>query len=368
MSSIFSRAKIDRYSAVSDAWHPGIYIRARRADLSDPATMTRFIETQLANTAQLKGIKTSMEWALIETSPETFDWTLTEDHYNRVAALGKHFSLIFRWREFVTANGVSQILPADLQGDNGVDGVTGLTDYHYGWQAGVGSPINLKLWDKTLLARFERWIQETAHKFDKLPNFTQISTSETAAGGEPLIPVPGMTPAQALAEYELGMIAIMRMVKKYFRHSTHQCQTNNSREMVQTLAAIFEPEAMGCGCPNMNLANSLNTTGSPPGLFTYIPGLEGKVLIACEIQGLDMRASAGLDTSPDDYPSPLELFTRTRDVLKNNYTYVLTTPPYWETGGNGNESMLNHIQTDQTINAALDGSGGVVTARPSSLL
>ena len=116
----------------------------------------------------------------------------------------------------------------------------------------------------------------------------------------------------------------------------------------------------------MNKQEGLNLTGTTPGVLTYYPKLSGQLILAPEIQGVDLRSTYGPNTAIDN-PSYESLYKRVRDDLKANYLVIQRNVPFWEGGKSGNEtvpSLLNFLRTYPAIKNDPTGAGGLDHNKP----
>lgn len=357
-----------------ERWHPGIYMKIEDWQLQRPSEMEAIYE-ELRTTPQLRGIRVTVLWGRYETrnvatGVSTFDFSQLVTILSRLAAMNdKHLILSIAWREFKSENGVTDILPNDLRAGQpwSDDPEWAHTRHQYAW-AYKQSPnpgeygYNLSLWNPTVRSRLNAFLAALGNRLDSHPNLTVVSTTESAIGA-PLAPFrTGEGEAQQFA----GQLAVIRMIRAHFPTALTIPDLNFSRQHVANVVAIMENEGIGLGSSNSNLASSLNTTVSPPGVLTYYPELSGRVALAPEIQGQDYRFS-NPDNSVPDYPTYAYLFRRARDNLRANYVVMQRNYPFW-LGNATTPSILQFIRNHPAINSDPTGAAGLDRAVPSNLL
>lgn len=365
------------YAAI-DKWHPGIYVKIEDWQLRSPAHMETIYE-ELRATPQLRGIKVVLFWGRYETRDKstgssTYDFTQIDGILAKLATLdNKHLILSVPWREFKSEQGDSDLLPDDLRGGRLWNSDPGWahTQYTYLWAFQMGNrpgkyAYNMKLWNAGLLARLDGFLAALAAHIDSHPNFTQITTTESAIGD----PVTSWEEegGSAQAQYD-GQLAVVRSMKRHFLQSLVVPELNFDRKHVARMVALLEQEGLGLGSPNSNLhpALTMMPQGKPPGVLTYYPGLSGRVLLAPEIQGDEYERTYG-PGSAHDHPSYEHLYKRVRDDLKANYTVVQRNFPFWlGNASKGVPSMLTFLQTYPTIVNDRTGAGGLNHTQPRSL-
>ncbi len=363
-------------------WKPGIYAKIEDWQIDSSAEMNRVFE-DLATTPQLRGIKIMILWGRHESKDSsgviTRDFSLIENVLSRLVTLNatlpswnqKHLILGFSWRSFEAAEGVTLLLPNDLRAGapwNG-DPLWAHTKYNNAWAYRISADFggtyayNIKLWDPVIRSRIDNFLAALAARVDNHPNFNHMSTTESAVG----VPVisyaaEGGTEAGEFA----GQMAIVLMMRHHFVKSLVIPDLNFSHEHVANMVGILESESIGLGSSNSNKSIGLirTTPLDAPGVLTYYPTLTGKVPLAPEIQGFDLRGG-GYDGV--GIPSYTYLYRRVRDDLRANYTVIQRNLKFWY--GNpatGTPSMLNFIRTNPDIVNDTSGAGGLNANMPAS--
>lgn len=396
-------------AVVSDKWHPGLYVKLEdwqwykqgQVNQINDAEMAK-VYNELAATPGLRGLKVVLKWGRYETRTNgvsAYDFSrideilakLTDDP--ALKGKDKHLILCFPWREFQSVKGASEILPNDLQSGalwSDPDSAApdwSHWDYDYLWayqmsrQAGSYG-YNLKLWNPVILARLDAFFAALAQRYDKHPNVTMVSVTESAIG-EPVIPF--VAGESAALQYD-GQIAVLRLLKKHFVQSLVMSALNYDRSSVAHIAnSMLESEKIGLGGPNINTAHGLTCSATttpacnPPGVLTYYPVLSGRVVLAPEIQGDDFESIDGTECDPVQ-PAYGYLYDRVRIDLKANYTVVQRNTPYW-LGGTANTpscplrptvtapagGMLQFIKDHPPIKDDPTGAGGLEHVKPLSV-
>ena len=375
-AALIDAALIDAALPASVKWHPGIYAKLEDWQLQSPTQMS-VVYDELRETPQLRGIRVTVLWGRYETRApgtgvSTYDFSQLDDILAALGELGdKHLILSISWREFKSELGASNILPNDLRGGTlwSDDPQWEHVDFDHLWAYRMAAPdaqpgshgYNLKLWDVTVLARLEAFLEALGAHLGDHPNLTVVSTTESAIGA-PVIP---FVAGEGEAAQYAGQLRIIRKLHQAFPACLTIPDLNFSREHVADVVAIMESEGIGLGSSNSNLAAGINRTDPPPGVLTYYPQLSGKVALAPEIQGDDYRHSNSDDSGPD-YPSYEQLYLRVRDDLQANYTVMQRNVPFWW-GNATTPSMLEFIQTYPAIVDDVTGAGGLDTQQPSNL-
>lgn len=369
-------------SAPSVKWHPGIYIKLEDKQLMSAKEM-EVVYNELKTTPAIRGIKVVMKWGRYETrdaatGTSIYNFQQIDDILNRLAALdNKHLILTFAWRAFQVKNDAdaAQILPSDLRGSraSSLKSNNAPLQYDYLWAykdskfSGMHG-YNMKLWNPQLQARIDAFLAALAARFDQHPNLDHIATTESAIG-EPIVPFAS---GEGAAQQYAGQLAVLRMMKKHFVHSMVVPDLNFSPEHVAHMVRLLEKEGFGLGTSNSHRGKSINrsTPANAPGVLTYFPKLSGKVMLAPEIQGLDLRTSSGEDRAKD-YPSYESLYLRVRDVHKANYTVIQRNYKFWFGGttddGRKVPSMLEFLRTYEPIVNDRSGAGGLNHVKPTSV-
>jgi len=361
--------------AVTDKWHPGIYLKIEDWQLKNPVQMEK-IYKELADTPQLRGVKVVMKWGRYETRTNdisTYNFTRIENILSRLATMdNKHLIVAIAWREFKSEQGVSQILPNDLQ--NGVlwndDPVWEHIDYEYAWAYIKGNKdriygYNIKLWNPIVMTRLEAFMEALASQIDTHPNFNQITTTESAVGN-PIIP---FVYGESKDLQFIGQKDILLLMKKYFTQSLVMSQLNFSRKYVASMIPLLLIEGIGLGSPDGNEHPELirTTPVDVPGVLTYYPELSNDLILAPEIQKDSYISTYGAG-GVEDYPSYEYLYSRVKNDLKANYVVIQRTSPFWlgevDTGA---PSMLEFLQTFPDIVNDSTGAGGLNHERPTRL-
>lgn len=393
-------------AAASDKWHPGIYVKLEdwqwykqgQVNQINDVEMAK-VYNELATTPGLRGIKIVLKWGRYEPSPGVYDFSRIDEILAKLAddpllkGKDKHLILCFPWREFQSGKGASEILPGDLQSwvpwsdpDSAAPDWSH-RDYEYLWayemsrQAGSYG-YNLKLWNPVILNRLDAFFAALAQRYDKHPNVTMVSVTESAIG-EPVIPF--VAGESAAFQYD-GQIAVLRLLKKHFVQSLIMSALNYDRSFVANIAnSMLESEKIGLGGPNINTAHGLtcSATTTPacnfPGVLTYYPDLSGRVVLAPEIQGDDFESING---APCDsvHPAYDYLYDRVRMDLKANYLVVQRNTPYW-LGGTASPpgcpsrptvtapagGMLQFLKDHDPIKNDPTGAGGLDHIKPLNI-
>ena len=358
-----------------DKWHPGIYIKVEDWQLTSPTQMNE-IYRELETTPQIRGIKVVAMWGRHETRTNgvsTYNFQQIDNILNKLSQMDdKHLILMIPWREFDGGNGGDDLVPNDLRTGNMWRGNASWEhmDYDYLWaykQTANPKPGNnygyeLKLWNSTIVTRLDKFIEALAKHVDDHPNFNMITTNESA-GGEPVIP---FVSGEGYGLQEEGQKKIYLSMRKHFTKSYVVPAFNFPRPFVKEIIPLLQDNKMGLGSPNMNMQEGLNLTGSTPGVLTYYPKLSGQLILAPEIQGVDLRSTNGPNTAIDN-PSYESLYKRVRDDLKANYLVIQRNVPFWEGGRSGNEtvpSLLNFLKTYPAIKNDPTGAGGLDHNKP----
>ena len=357
--------------AVTDKWHPGIYLKIEDWQLKNPVQMEK-IYKELADTPQLRGVKVVMKWGRYETRTNdisTYNFTRIENILSRLATMdNKHLIVAIAWREFKSEQGVSQILPNDLQ--NGVlwndDPAWEHIDYEYAWAYIKGNKdriygYNIKLWNPIVMTRLEAFMEALASQIDTHPNFNQITTTESAVGN-PIIP---FVYGESKDLQFIGQKDILLLMKKYFTQSLVMSQLNFSRKYVASMIPLLLIEGIGLGSPDGNEHPELirTTPVDVPGVLTYYPKLSNDLILAPEIQGDSYISTYGAG-GVEDYPSYEYLYSRVKNDLKANYTVIQRNTPFW-LGDADTPSMLEFLQTYPDIINDHTGAGGLNHERPA---
>ena len=390
-------------AAAIDKWHPGIYVKVEdwqwykqgQVNQINDVEMAK-IYNELATTPGLRGLKIVLKWGRYETSPGVYDFSRIDEILAKLAddpalkGKDKHLILSFPWREFQSVKGASEILPSDLQGGalwNDPDPTApdwSHIDYDRLWayklsNAAGSYGYNIKLWDPAIIARLDAFFAALAQRYDRHPNVTMVSVTESAIG-DPVIPfVMGESADLQFA----GQISVIRLIKKYFVRSLTMAELNFDRPHVANVAnTILQSEKIGLGSPNINTAYALtcSTTLSPPcnnpGVLTYYPSLSGRVVLAPEIQGDDFESFTGTECDPV-HPAYDYLYDRVRIDLNANYTVMQRNTPYW-LGGTASTpncpsrptvtapagGMLQFLKDHDPIKNDTTGAGGLNHNKP----
>ncbi|WP_146216106.1 hypothetical protein [Nitrospira lenta] len=393
-------------AVVIDKWHPGIYVKVEDWQWYKQGQVNQINDTEmakiyneLATTPGLRGIKIVLKWGRYEGSPGVYDFSRIDEILAKLAddpalkGKDKHLIVSFPWREFQSVKGASEILPNDLQGGtlwNDPDLAApdwSHIDYDRLWAYKVSNvtgsyAYDIKLWDPAIIARLDAFFAALAQRYDKHPNVTMVSTTESAIG-EPVIPfVAGESAALQFA----GQIEVIRRLKKYFIHSLVMSELNYDRPHVANMVNnVLQQEKVGLGSPNNNMDHGLNCSAttnpscSTPGVLTYYPGLSGRVVLAPEIQGDDFESVTGTECDPV-HPTYDYLYDRVRFDLKANYTVIQRNTPYWLGGTVSTPScpsrptvtapaggMLQFLKDHDPIKNDPTGAGGLDHNKPLSV-
>lgn len=281
------------------------------------------------------GFKVSQTWGKIESrnaqGVATFNWDFIDYHLDRLSAMGKYMIFMMPFKNFDGSTGVEGLLPNDLNTSYGTYDAgppNGTIPISHNYWTYENSPqqdnleakpfgYNLALQNPEIINRLNYFFSKLAARYDKHPNFIEITTNESASGVslDPNLATP-------ISDHEAGIAQMMYVMKNNFKSTMVTADINYSRTFVADIIPEMISRGIGFGTSNSNLGFGLNRTTpiAAPGVLTYYPFTSDKIYNIPEIQGADIRSTTGDDNSKD-WPSPAVLVHNVMRLKPNSVVW-----------------------------------------------
>lgn len=341
-------------------WHPGHYIEPQGSNKSiSGSTMISAYNEMEANPA-FKGIQVRLHWGNIETSKDVYNFTLLDQHLNKLATTGskkKRLVLLLRTKggdtlvpDYISNPSNPQYLPAYEKGvypwGNNING-TSATEHK-----GDG----IKFWSDAIRDRFVILLKKLGERYNNHLHFEAIGLSESALG-QPLIYVSDAN----ITKFYDNIVFIHNKMRVAFPNTVTFQFLNYPRDILAKLINSFKLNGTGVGGPDVWLNDNGMTTPQTPyndrGIYTYYPELSNLVALAPSVMsGNYVCSRADCNASKGNFtPTVKQLLDYARSNLKANYIF-------WSRDPNHFSKVYNMLNTYRLNN---NPDGKLISTCPS---
>lgn len=295
-------------------WHPGHYVTPNRSYLK-MAHDRRVEETAEKLIASLPptivGVKGGAYWRNLETSEGVYDFTVIEKQLAMCARHHKYFLCAISERHF---NPVEKPVPDYLYEPK----YRGVATFPIP-QCGVRGSI-ARIWDPTVLDRFNRLVAELGKRFSREPFFEGIVFVETALNRG-----PSMTDL-TLDSYVNALKSRLIHAKKAFPYSVVLQETNwlinglpsNKQSMADLVRFCHD---IGAGISGPDLIPDRQRDPARPRCLAYefYPQFAGRMPLGCNIEDPEYMGKVG--SMHLGQLTPEGIYQMGMDTLKLNYFF-----------------------------------------------